>query len=85
MHDIAQTTIQPSSHPLPIWASLKFQILLIIRDVKLDSNKWNGDKFLHKNVSMTLQEALDTNGLSILDVGNSYLANHLQKNAPSLR
>ena len=36
---------------------------------------------LHNSmVSTILKECLDTNGLKIEDVGNTYVANHIQKN-----
>ena len=43
-------------------------------------NKWNEPNFKNANVSQILRECLDLNGLKIEDIGDSYIANHIQKN-----
>ena len=61
-------------------AATKCKNVLVLGDSNLDSNKWNEEKFLHKKVSTILRDSLDANDIRILKVGNSYLANHVQKN-----
>ena len=54
--------------------------MLILGDANLDANKWNDDKFLHKKVAEELKNSLKSNNLEVCSVGNTYLANHAQKN-----
>ena len=49
-------------------------------DANLDSNKWNDPKYIHANIVSDLFTILDTNGLKIEEVGNTYQADHAQQN-----
>ena len=58
----------------------KYQDVIILGDANIDTNKWNDEKFTHKKVAMALKDSLNANNLNILNIGNTYLANHAQKN-----
>ena len=54
--------------------------IIILGDSNLDANKWRGEKFLHAKVAKVFFNTIEQNGLSILNVGNTYMADHAQKN-----
>ena len=60
--------------------SSKYEYIMILGDANLDSNKWEESGYLHHKVTKILKGALNQNGLIIKEVGNSYVANHVQKN-----
>ena len=62
------------------YAASKFKDVLILGDANLDVNIWNEEKFLHKKVARVLKDSLSANHLQLLIVGNTYSANHAQKN-----
>ena len=62
------------------YASNKYKNIMILGDANLDMNKWNEPKYKNANVSQVLRECLDQNGLKIEYIGDTYIANHTQKN-----
>ena len=54
--------------------------IIILGDSNLDANKWRGEKFLHAKVAKVFFNTIEQNGLSILNVGNTYMADHAQAN-----
>ena len=58
---------------------------MILGDANLDMNKWNDPKYKNAKVTHVLRECLDSNGLKIEDIGNTYIANHTQKNGNIFR
>ena len=66
-------------------ASANFKDVIILGDANLDTNKWNNVKYLHKKVASALKESFNANNILMLEVGNTYLANHAQKNGEIAR
>ena len=62
------------------YAANKYKNVMILGDANLDMNKWNDPKYKNAKVTHVLRECLDSNGLKIEDIGNTYIANHTQKN-----
>ena len=54
--------------------------IIMMGDANLDSNKWDDPGFVKKLVSNNLRKVLDQNGLKVCSVGNTYFADHAQKN-----
>ena len=54
--------------------------ILITGDADLDSNKWDSVHFSGHNVAILLKAALNRNGHSYKNIGNTYHANHAQVN-----
>ena len=51
--------------------------ILIMVDANLCTNKWDDAKFLYKII---LREVLEQSGITVRNVGNTYMADHMQKN-----
>ena len=54
--------------------------MIILGDVNLDQNKWMETNFAHGRVANILKEALEENDILVCDLGNTYQANHAQRN-----
>ena len=51
--------------------------ILIMVDANLRTNKWDDAKFLYKII---LREVLEQSGITVRNVGNTFMADHMQKN-----
>ena len=54
--------------------------IVIIGDSNLDYNKWNDPLFAHKEMVFRLTDTLEQNGMEVLEIGNTYQADHAQSN-----
>ena len=62
------------------YAAKKYENIMILGDANLDMNKWNEPKYKNAIVTQVLRDCLDSNGLIIENIGDTYIANHIQKN-----
>ena len=61
-------------------ASSSKQKMVIMGDANLCTEKWDHEKFRHKNVSNLLRETLEKCDLDVNKVGTTYIADHVSAN-----